>query len=205
MRPWYRDHIVALVLAAGRGARMGAPSKLLLPHPADGAPLLRHSVQAALALQPFETLVVVPPEAPDLAAALAGLRVRLVPNPDYAEGMGTSIRAGVAALRPETRGLLVLLGDSPDVPPAVFAALRAAFNESRRPITVPVYGSVAGPPTLFTRLTFPDLLDLSGDQGGRQVIRAHPDWVTRVSLPASWLPTDIDTPEDYAAFGGRPD
>jgi molybdenum cofactor cytidylyltransferase len=131
------------------------------------------------------------------AAAPPGLPVRLVPNPDYQEGMATSLRLGIAALNAEARAALVLLGDTPDVDPAIFASLLAAYVAERRPITQPVFGDTPGPPTLFARAAFPALALLTGDQGGRQIIRQHPTWVTHVPFPAGLAPRDIDTLEDY--------
>jgi molybdenum cofactor cytidylyltransferase len=202
MSAWAAAGIAAVVLAAGRSSRMAGGSKLLLPHPRDGAPLVRHAVLGALALEPLETVVVVRPDLPDLAAALIDLPVRLAPNPDYQEGMASSLRAGIAALGPESAAALVLLGDTPDVDPAVFAALLAAYQAEGRPITQPVFGGTPGPPTLFARAAFPALARLTGDQGGRQLIARHPDWLTRVPLPAALQPPDVDTWEDYQAFAG---
>ena len=200
--PWRESHIAAVVLAAGSSNRMRSQSKLLLPHPADGAPLLRHATTGVLALEPVEIVVVVRPDLPQLITALDGLPVRLVPNPDFAAGMATSLRVGIAALAPGVQAALVVLGDTPEVAPAVFAALLAAYQATGRPITLPVYGAVSGPPTLFARAAFPALARLTGDQGGRQVVLSHPEWVTRVPLPPELQPFDIDTPEDYHVYTG---
>jgi len=197
---WRDRQIAAVVLAAGGSRRMAGASKLLLPHPVDGAPLVRHAVAGVLALAPIETVVVVRPALPALAAALAGLPIRPIANPDFAAGMATSLRRGIAALDPAVAAALVVLGDTPDVAPAVFAALLAAYTTHGRPITVPVYGGTLGPPTLFGRAAFAELRALTGDQGGRPVIARHPEWVCRVALPAAWQPPDIDTAADYAAY-----
>lgn len=175
---------------------MGEP-KLLLPHPADGAPLLRHSVGGVLALEPLEVVVVLRPDLPALGDALAGLPVRAVLNPDFAEGMSTSLRVALAALNPEAEAALVVLGDTPDVPASVFAALLAAYLAARRPITISVYGDISAPPTIFSRAAFAALASLTGDQGGRRAASLHPEWVERVVFPAEMMPADIDTRGDY--------
>ncbi|HUS15765.1 MAG TPA: nucleotidyltransferase family protein [Chloroflexia bacterium] len=200
MSAWGEAGIAAVVLAAGRSARMGAGSKLLLPHPTDGLPLLHHAVAGVLALEPSEIIVVIRTDLPQLTTALAGLPVRLVPNVEYAAGMSTSLRAGIASLLPAVQAALVVLGDTPAVPPAVFSALLAAYQRDSRPITLPVYGDVPGPPTLFARTAFAAIATLTGDQGARPLAAVHPTWVTRVPLPADWQPADIDTPADYDAF-----
>jgi molybdenum cofactor cytidylyltransferase len=200
---WSEAGIGAVLLAAGRAARMGAGSKLLLAHPADGLPLVRHAALGLLALRPVETVVVLRPDLPELAEALAGLPLRVVYNPDYATGMASSMRAGVAALSPIAQAALIALGDTPHVGPDVFAALLAAYVAARRPVTIPTYGGVPGPPTLFGRAAFGALAGLTGDEGGRSLIAEHPEWVTRVPLPFADLPLDIDTPEDYQAYLAR--
>lgn len=191
-------HVAVVVLAAGRSSRMGAQHKLLLPW-RDGEPILRHVVSRALALGPLEVVVVVRPDMFALAGALAGLPVRTVGNPQWTAGMGTSLAAGIGALGPDAQAALVLLGDSPDVDPGIIAALVAAYQTSGQPIAVPFYGDEPGPPTLFARAVFPDLLSLQGDTGGRLIVRNYPDHVARVDLPAGSRPSDIDTPEDYQA------
>ena len=190
--------IAVVVLAAGRSRRMGAQHKLLLPW-RDGEPILRHVVSGALAWGPLEVVVVVRPDMFALAGALAGLPARLVGNPQWTEGMGTSLAAGITALEPAAQAALVLLGDSPNVAPAIIAALVAAYQTSGHPIVVPFYGEEPGPPTLFARVLFPDLLRLQGDTGGRLIVRNYPDHVARVDFPAAARPPDIDTPEDYQA------
>jgi molybdenum cofactor cytidylyltransferase len=198
--PWPEAGIAGVLLAAGRSSRMGAESKLLLPHPVDQRPLLWHAAQSVLALGLIDVVVVVRPDLPALAAALAGLPVRIVPNAEYAQGMATSLRVGIAALGPDALAALVVLGDTPEVDPAVFAALLAAYQAEGRPMTLPVYDGIPGPPTLFSRAAFPALAQLTGDQGGRRIMVAHPDWVTRVPLPLALIPRDIDTPDDYRAY-----
>src|SRR5689334_4657089 len=190
--------IAAVVLAAGRSRRMGDQNKLLLPWH-DGEPLVRHVAAAALAVRPLEVVVVVRPDLFALAGALAGLPVRLVGNPAWEEGMGTSLAAGIAGLGPEVQGALVLLGDSPGVDPAILAALVAAQQTTGQPIAIPFYGDEPGPPTLFGRAIFPELRGLRGDTGGRLIVRHYPEHVARVPFPPAARPPDIDTPEDYQA------
>src|ERR687888_51129 len=92
------NSIAIIVLAAGRGQRMGTQPKLLLPL-ADGEPMIWHVAHDALALGPSEVVVVVHPDLPEIAGALRGLPVRRVPNPRYRQGMGTSLATGIGALQ----------------------------------------------------------------------------------------------------------
>jgi molybdenum cofactor cytidylyltransferase len=191
--------IAVVVPAAGRGTRMGHAPKLLLPM-GDGRPVVYHAVLGALALEPLEVVVVTRPDLPEMAQVLAGLPVTQVPNPRYAEGMGTSLAAGIGGLSEGVEAALVMLGDEPAVSPEIVEALVAAYVRERTAITVPVYGKQVGPPTLFSRALFEELRALEGDVGGRQLMERHPEAVCRVPLPTEWRPRDIDTPEDYQSL-----
>lgn len=198
--PALKDHRIAvIVLAAGRGIRMRQASKLLLPL-ADGKTLLQHSVENALALRPAETLVVVRPDLPELEQSLDDLPVRCVANPRYAEGMGTSLAAGVLSLGPEIEAILVVLGDEPLVSGNIFGRLVEAFLRERRPVTIPRYGQQFGPPTIFSRELFPMLAKLEGDTGGRQIVAGQPGLACVVPFAAGERPADVDTLEDYQAL-----
>jgi molybdenum cofactor cytidylyltransferase len=199
------DHSIAIViLAAGRGERMGDtgvhPSKLLMPL-RDGQSILAHAVRNADAFGPSEMVVVV---RPDMITPIreviqnpkSNIQNRILANPRFAEGMGTSLAAGIAALGDDTQAALVMLGDTPFVLPGIVDALVAAYLRQHAPITIPVYGEAVGPPTLFDRRAFPDLLNLQGDAGGRQLLSLYPGEACRVAFRAEDRPLDIDTPED---------
>lgn len=187
-----------VVLAAGRGERMGDEqgSKLLLPW-RNGRPIIWHTVHNALGFRPSQLVVVVRPDLPELTGAVRDLPVQCVPNPRYRQGMGTSLAAGIDALEGGIRAVLVMLGDQPAVHPNIIAELLAAYLKQGKPITMPVYGDHVGPPALFTRHMFPELLKLRGDIGGRQLAANHPRQVCLVPFSADMQPLDVDTSEDY--------
>lgn len=193
-----------IVLAAGRGQRMGVEHgpKLLLPM-GDGEPIIRHTIRTAAALEPAELVVVIRPDLPELADAITAacsfapnVNIICVPNPRYQEGMATSLAAGVSALGERVEAALVMLGDMPFVAPGIVEGLIAAYASERKPVTIPVYGSEVGPPTLFSRQVFPDLEKMQGDVGGRQLLRAYPELACLVYFKEDDRPPDIDTPED---------
>ena len=188
--------IAAIVLAAGASTRMGR-QKLTLPM-ADGRALVRLAVEQVLAAGLDETVVVLGGDAEAVSAVLAGLPVRTVANPRYAEGQSTSLRAGLDALGPGTEAVVIALGDQPLPDPGVVRRLVAAFRETGRPIVVPVYRDGRGNPVLFGSALFGELRAVTGDQGGRGVIAGDPDRVAEVPVDAP-MPADIDTPEDYEA------
>ena len=193
--------ITAIVLAAGASTRMGR-QKLTLPMP-DGRALVRLAVEQVLAAGLDETVVVLGGDAEAVSAALAGLPVRTVANPRYAEGQSTSLRAGLDALRPATEAVVIALGDQPLPDPGVVRRLVAAFRETGRPVVVPVYRDGRGNPVLFGSALFGELRGVTGDQGGRGVIAHDPARVTEVPVDAP-MPADIDTPGDYEAARRAP-
>ncbi len=191
--------IAAIVLAAGRSTRFGA-QKLLAP--LDGQPLARRTVERVLASVVDDVVVVVGGDEEPLRAALAGLPVRCVPNRDYHAGMSTSLRAGLAALAPATEAALVVLGDQPDLASDVIDRVVAAYRQTGKPVVVPIYADGHGHPVLFGASMFPELLGVSGDRGGREVIARDPERVATVAFDRP-APVDVDTREEYDLLVGR--
>jgi molybdenum cofactor cytidylyltransferase len=188
--------IAAIVLAAGASTRMGR-QKLTLPMP-DGRPLVRVAVEQVLAAGLDDTVVVLGGDAEAVGAALAGLPIRAVTNPRYAEGQSTSLHAGLEALRPGTTAALIALGDQPLADPAVIGRLVGALRDSGRAIAAPRYRDGRGNPVLFAASVFDELLAVTGDRGGRDVVARDPRRVAEVPVDAP-MPADIDTPADYEA------
>jgi len=188
------NHVAGLILAAGAAARMGRPKQLL---DWDGRPLVRVAAETALAARLNPVLAVVGSAHAEVMAALAGLAVQCVPNPDYAAGQSTSLRAGIAALPPEVEAVIVLLGDQPFVTAPIVERLVVEWRASASPIVAPVYAGQRGNPVLFARAIFPELLAIQGDQGARGVLAANPARIHLVPFDDARPLADIDTPDDY--------
>ena len=187
--------IAGIVLAAGAARRFGS-QKLLAP--VDGVPLVRRSVERLLATSLDELVVVLGSQAEAVGAALDGLGVRTVVNPAYLAGMSTSLRAGLAALRPETDATVVALADQPGVGAAIVDRLVERYRAQRAPIVAPVYrGGTRGNPVLFDRSLFDELRAVTGDEGGRTVIARDPRRVMLVEVEEE-MPGDIDFPSDLS-------
>jgi molybdenum cofactor cytidylyltransferase len=185
--------IAGIVLAAGTSSRMGR-QKLLLP--LEGRPLIRLAVERLLAGRPDDVVVVLGRDAQAVGDALAGLPVRTVLNPRYADGQSTSLRAGLDALIPGTEAAVIALGDQPLPDAGLVARLVAAFREGGRPIVVPRYRDGRGHPVLFAAPLFDELRAVTGDQGGRGVVARDPERVAEVLVDAP-MPLDVDTWADY--------
>ncbi len=203
-RPQPRESIeatgraAAVVLAAGRGTRMPDAHKLTAD--LGGAPLLRRAVEAALGSQARPVMVVTGHEAERVRAALAGLDVSFVHNPDFAEGLSTSLRAGIAALPPEIDRAVVLLGDMPKVEADLVDRLAGAIDVTQgRLIAVPVSEGRRGNPVAWSRALFGELMGLSGDVGARHLIAASADAVAEVPVEGEGAFLDIDTREELEA------
>ena len=194
--------VAALILAAGRSERMGGVNKLVAT--IDGKPLVRLVAEAALASRASPVTVVTGHGAAAVAAALAGLDVAVVHNPRYAEGLSTSLAAGVAALPEDADGAIVLLGDMPRIDAATIDRLIAALDPERGVhIVVPTDGGARGNPVVWSAAYFDALKAVTGDTGGRHLIASNGQAVATVEC-GSAVAVDVDTPEALAAIGGRP-
>ena len=191
--------IAAVVLAAGLARRMGR-QKLLLA--VDGKPIVRRAVEGVVG-HVDDTVVVTGPDDRDIAATLAGLRIRFVVNPHPEQGQATSIAAGIAALGSRIDGALVVLGDQPSLPATVVPALIDTFRRSGKTVIAPVYQGVQGTPVLFRRDVFGELAGLTGDAGAKSVVQRDPGRVERVAFDVP-MPVDVDTPEDYERIAKPP-
>jgi molybdenum cofactor cytidylyltransferase len=188
----------ALVLAAGRSTRMGGPNKLLAE--IGGKPLVRFVAEQALASRAAPVVVVTGHERTKVEAALSGLRVRFVHNPDYAAGLSTSLKAGLAALPSEADGAIVCLGDMPQVTAGLIDRMLEAFDPARGAlVVVPTIEGKRGNPVVWSRRFFPDLMALEGDVGARHLIGTHADAVAEVPVEDSAALTDVDTPDALLA------
>jgi molybdenum cofactor cytidylyltransferase len=194
--------IAGILLAAGTASRMGG-QKLLLPV-REGQPLVRAAAAQVLAAGLDDVVVVLGREAEAVAAALAGLPLRTVLNPRYAEGQATSLHAGLAALGPDAEAAVIALGDQPLPDPGLIRRMVAVFRAEGRPIVVPRYRDGRGNPVLFAAALFDELRAVRGDRGGRDVVTRDPARVSEVPVDGP-MPPDVDTWADYQAIQGQPD
>lgn len=194
-----KPKIAGLVLAAGRSTRMGGPNKLL--EPVLGSPLVRHAAKAALGAGLSEVVVVTGHQARSVEGALEGLAVRFARNEDYAEGLSTSLKTGLAALGPDVDGVVVLLGDMPGVTSPLVRRMTAAYDpEAGAHVVAPVRGGRRGNPVLWGRRFFGELARVEGDVGGRHLLELHPEAVREIEAEDDGALIDVDTPEMLAAL-----
>jgi len=186
--------VAALVLAAGRSTRMGGPNKLLAE--VGGRPLVRIAAEQALASSAKPVVVVTGHQREQVEAALKGLKVTFVHNPEFADGLSTSLKAGIAALPADVDGAIVCLGDMPQVNARLIDRLIGAFDPERGAlVVVPTIGGKRGNPVVWSRRFFTDLAALEGDVGARHLIGSYPEAVVEVAVTDKAALVDVDTPD----------
>jgi molybdenum cofactor cytidylyltransferase len=194
-------NVAALVLAAGQSSRMGGTNKLLAE--VDGVPMLLRAVNAALASKAASVTVVSGFEAEKVEALLAGRKVSIVRNADFAQGMSTSLRAGIAALPAEAEAAVVLLADMPRISAVQVDRLIDAYEAKRPSIVVPQRSGRRGNPILWPREFFAAMQEVGGDQGARGLLAANPQRIRTVEMDDETIHADVDTPDNLLALEGK--
>lgn len=195
--------VAAVVLAAGQSRRMNGPNKLLME--VDGVPLIRRTAEAILDANIDSVIVVTGHQDAAVREALDGLAVTFVHNPHYAEGLSTSLQAGLGALDTNAAAALICLGDMPGVASDHINRLVAAFDpEHGRAIGVPTHNGKQGNPVLWARRFFEDMRGVSGDVGARHLIGANESLVYEVEFGDTAVLTDLDTPEQWSEYLSNP-
>ena len=193
-----------VILAAGSSIRLGKPKQLL---EYEGKSLLRRSVEAALECGCESVVVVLGSEADELAKELRDLPVSIALNDSWAEGISSSIKAGLIKLfdmDPHVAAVVVMLCDQPYVSEKSITSLVNTYRLSGKPIVAAEYDGVLGVPALFDRVMFDELMKLDGDAGARVVIRQNSsDKVAKVRAPEAAF--DVDTPEDLQRLANARD
>jgi molybdenum cofactor cytidylyltransferase len=193
-----KKNIAAIVLTAGQSSRMEGKNKLLEDF--KGKPLVRRAVEAAIGSKASPVLVVTGKDGDAIRQALKGLDVRFVHNPDFAEGLSSSLKSGIRAVPEESAGAIVCLGDMPQVSSALIDKLIAGFAPERGAMIVaPVKNKQRGNPVLWARRFFPELLKLEGDMGARKLANFYDEGLLEIEVSDDGAFADIDTPEALAA------
>ena len=191
----------AVVLAAGRSSRMGPQHKLL--EDVHGKPVIRHVVDHVLR-SAFASVVMVTGHRAQEVSAAAG-PITSVYNPDYTNGLASSLLCGLAAVPPDHAGAFVILGDMPFILPRHFDAMIQAINAAPDAVAlVPVVGGDWAHPVALRRTLFADLHSLAGDKGARAVLKAREKDVLLWPCADEALLFDLDTPEALAKARALP-
>ncbi len=188
--------ISAIILAAGLSRRMGS-HKMLLPY--GGASVIATVAEQVVASPVDETIVVVGHRGGDVARQLKDAPVRIVENPEYAKGMLSSVRRGVAAASAQATALMMVLGDQPTLQSSAIERLIAHYRAVEARIVAPSYNGRRGHPLIFDAAYREEILTRFDEVGLRGLMRAHPGAVSVLEVAQSEVLEDLDTPEDYQA------
>jgi molybdenum cofactor cytidylyltransferase len=191
--------ISAILLAAGESKRMGQPKQLLTW---QGRTLLQHSLESLIDSDADEIVLVLGHEADLIRKSLPALPVKIVINPDYRQGMASSLRQGLLAMDPGSEAFLVLLADQPGIGPEIINTLIRRFRKAdpKRGIVRPVYRGLRGHPVLIGARYLQEALQLQGDVGARRILLNHPEDILEIEVDQDAVLKDIDTPEEYQEY-----
>lgn len=192
--------ICGIILAAGESKRMG---KVKLTLPLGDKQLIEWVLQAVKLAPLDKYFLVVRPEDKEMIKIGESWGAEIVLNPEYRSGMSSSIRKALYQISSEVvEGIFILLGDQPLINPSIIFKMLKAFTPGKREIVVPFYKDKPGNPVLFDNYWKEELMKLSGDVGGRVLIKAHPERIKRVKIPDESIFLDIDREEDYEKIKG---
>ncbi|MCX5823442.1 MAG: molybdenum cofactor cytidylyltransferase [Deltaproteobacteria bacterium] len=191
--------ISAIVLAAGESRRMGRPKQLL---EWQGKTLLQHVLESLINSNADEIILVLGHETDRIRKSLPALQIKIVINPDYKQGMASSLRQGLLAMDPRSEAFLVLLADQPGIGPEIMNRMIREFQRAdpRRGIVRPVYRGLRGHPVLIGVRYLQEALQLQGDVGARQILVNHPTDILEIEVNQDGILNDIDTPEEYQKY-----
>jgi molybdenum cofactor cytidylyltransferase len=195
------EKVAGVVLAAGPSSRMGA-NKLLLD--IDGETVVRGAVRRAIAAGLDPVIVVLGHEAERIERELEGVGAacRTVVNVDYAQGINSSLKTGIASLPSTVDAAVVMLADMPFVTADMIASLVERYHaRGRPPLVISDYGGVNAPPMLYDRALFPELQTMEGEGCGKVVVRRHRSEAEVMQWAGDKL-ADLDVPGDYEAAVG---
>jgi molybdenum cofactor cytidylyltransferase len=196
--------VSAVLLGAGESKRMGV-DKLSLPW--KDKTVLFQCLDSLLRSKAGEVVVVLSNRTRGIGRDFPLERVKVVVNPHSKRGMSTSIRRGLQAIDPQSKGVLIALGDQPLLQPQTINALiRAFLRDGKKAIVLPLYRGEKGHPVLFSRFYEKELLKLKGDVGGRSIVDKYGDHVIEVRTKSGAVIRDMDTWKEYQKgfrIGGR--
>ncbi len=187
--------IYGIILAAGEGKRMG---KVKLTLPLGDKQLIEWVLQAVKLTPLDKYFLVVRPEDKDIIKIGKAWGAEIVLNPDFRKGMSTSIKKALLKINTqEAEGFFLILGDQPLITSKIINKLIKSFSPGKEEIIVPYFKDKRGNPVLFDICWKDELMAVTGDVGGRVLIKAHPEKVKRVNISDETILFDIDREEDY--------
>ncbi len=191
-----KPFITAVVLAAGLSRRMYPQNKLLIPY--KGKPVIHHTLSSVCLSQVDRVIVVTGHQSKQVEDTLKDFECSTVHNPDYEQGMASSLVCAIRACSDKSDAMLICLGDMPHISKQIINSILAAFDpEAGKEICVPVFSEKRGNPVLWSRRFFPYIAQLTGDTGARHLIEKYSDLVINAKMQSASVLEDIDSEDDY--------
>ncbi|VEP18299.1 conserved hypothetical protein [Hyella patelloides LEGE 07179] len=187
--------VAAIILAAGASRRMGQPKQLLLY---QGQTLLGYITKCATASSCSPVIVILGANANKIEPEIAQLPIKIVKNPQWNEGISSSIRCGIAYIKKQflnIDGVVFLTCDQPFISAEIIDRLIDVYHSNNKLIIASQYEKTKGIPALFPRRFFSELIELKGDRGAKKIINKYPKLVDKIDFPQGEI--DLDTFENY--------
>jgi len=198
--------IAAIILAAGRSKRMGSENKLLLPF--GHQTLIQHTTEIILSSNANPVYLVLGYGAPEIERYLQGNPMNMVHNPNWQQGMTTSIQAGVEAVTEKVKGYMICLADLPLMETGDYNHLLTCFEQAQqgdaRCIAAPSFQGERGNPVIFSSTWKPEIMALQGPDGCRSIVQANTHHLVSIPMADNRAKADVDTPEAYERLINRP-
>jgi molybdenum cofactor cytidylyltransferase len=191
--------ISAILLAAGEAKRMGKMKQLM---PFGQSTILEQAIDNLLDSAVGEIIVVVGHRAEEMIKTIAAKPVKIVKNPNYRQGMASSMVVGLSLVDRQAQAVMLTLGDQPFIDSLTINRLIDEFYSHNKGIVIPTYQGRRGHPVIFSIKYKEKLLGVKGDVGGRQIAKDHPDDVLEVAVDSESIIIDIDTRDDYRSYLG---
>ncbi len=197
MTPRNNARVGAIVLAAGTSSRMGEAKQLL---PLGNSTVLEQTLKNLHSSKVEEIVLVLGASAETIQQQIS-LRsfknLKMVINPDYHQGMSTSLRAGLSSTDPTMDAALIVLADQPFIKPETLNQIIDGYRNSEARIVIPTHNGNRGNPVLVDRSIFPEVMELKGDTGFRAIFSQYHDEIAKVAVADRGILLDIDNKEDY--------
>jgi|TARA_B100001750_G_C15519854_1_gene610646 molybdenum cofactor cytidylyltransferase len=191
--------VSATILAAGNSSRMGAENKLLLP--IDGIPMICQVVNTVLKSKLFPIHLVTGFDRNKILEALSNLSINEIYNPNWSDGMASSIYSAVSSLPKNADGIMIVLGDMPNIRSKTLNQLCDEFvNFDGDRIIYPLYNGRQANPVIFPQKYFMKILSSTGHRGCKKLLKQYPEDAVGIPIASDEVILDCDTKDDYFQF-----
>ena len=195
-----KNFVSSIILAAGFSSRMSLGNKLLLKNK-NSVPLLQETLENVIASKTSEVIVVTGHNHSKISEVLKTKECKIILNKNYKNGISNSIAAGVKALNKKSQGVMICLGDMPNISTDTYNTLiESFFSSKKKAIVVPYYKKRQANPIIFDSFFFKRLLKVSGDDGAKYLLHENQEHINAIKIQDPGVKEDIDNKKDYLSY-----